>query len=94
MKKCRKGLHEFTPENTYIRPDGKRHCIACRKEWEQARERRNYQLKRSLPITEDYDLGLQASRYRLAIEEATALLRVGKNRAALAVLREVQSRMR
>lgn len=23
--------HEFTPENTYIRPDGSRKCIACRR---------------------------------------------------------------
>lgn len=27
---CKHG-HEFTPENTYISPDGRRHCIACQK---------------------------------------------------------------
>jgi hypothetical protein len=26
---CRRGLHEFTPENTYIKPSGHRMCRAC-----------------------------------------------------------------
>lgn len=39
---CRHG-HLYTPENTYTRPNGKRHCLTCRRE--QGREwlRRNYQ---------------------------------------------------
>lgn len=27
---CKYG-HAFTPENTYVRPDGKRECLACRR---------------------------------------------------------------
>ena len=30
MDKCRRKLHEFTPENTYILPNGSRTCRACR----------------------------------------------------------------
>jgi hypothetical protein len=26
---CAKGLHEFTPENTYLRPTGERQCREC-----------------------------------------------------------------
>lgn len=26
---CRKGLHPWTEENTYVRPDGRRYCRAC-----------------------------------------------------------------
>lgn len=29
--------HEFTPENTYTRPDGRRKCRACNREGEQRR---------------------------------------------------------
>jgi HNH endonuclease len=27
---CKRGLHHFTPENTYVEPSGKRVCRACR----------------------------------------------------------------
>ena len=30
-KLCRKGLHELTPENTYVPQSGKHLCRACRK---------------------------------------------------------------
>jgi hypothetical protein len=35
---CRAG-HEFTPENTYVRPDRRRECIACKRLRDGARKR-------------------------------------------------------
>lgn len=43
---CKRG-HEFTPENTYIN-DGRRVCIACRREYK--REWRNRRRALSLPV--------------------------------------------
>lgn len=34
---CRRAGHEYTPENTYINPSGKRICIACRRETQRVR---------------------------------------------------------
>lgn len=28
---CKRG-HEFTPANTYIRPDGRRACVCCQRD--------------------------------------------------------------
>lgn len=39
---CRKG-HELTPENLYVTKKGKRHCLACQREYQQA----YYPIKRS-----------------------------------------------
>jgi hypothetical protein len=38
--RCNSG-HEFTPENTYVRTNGSRRCVACQNEWS-----RNYKAKR------------------------------------------------
>lgn len=34
---CRNG-HEYTPENTHIRPDGRRRCRACNAAWARAQK--------------------------------------------------------
>jgi hypothetical protein len=38
---CRRGGHEYTPENTYIAPDGGRHCRMC----DSQRNRERYALR-------------------------------------------------
>ena len=40
MEECIHG-HGFTPENTYIKPNGARHCRACRRETDRRRTPRN-----------------------------------------------------
>lgn len=55
---CRKGKHEFTPENTYINPDKHRICRACRREYSKAYYHSNYRLSRRDRIKEmvkDFD---------------------------------------
>ena len=37
---CRRGLHPFTPENTYVNARGRRHCRACHNAWKRDRRRR------------------------------------------------------
>ena len=38
---CRKGLHVYTPENTYTYPNGNRTCRACRRDGRPAHVLRN-----------------------------------------------------
>ena len=44
---CKQG-HEFTPENTYIMPQGRRQCRACHVAWQRAYRQRK--LESTLPL--------------------------------------------
>jgi len=40
MQVCKRG-HEFKPENTYVRPNGKRRCKTCKQAYEREYRQRN-----------------------------------------------------
>lgn len=52
--RCKQG-HRFTPENTYVAPDGGRNCRIC------SRERKNEWLRRRRRMERDWTKGGQAS---------------------------------
>jgi hypothetical protein len=80
--KCKRG-HEFTCENTYIRPDGIRHCIPCRRVRERGYynspkgriARKNRELKRKYGITmKDFDSIYRHQEGKCAICKITLLM--------------------
>lgn len=40
---CKRGGHEYTPENTYVNPAGYRHCRTCLREGKRARRAKGRQ---------------------------------------------------
>jgi hypothetical protein len=67
--------HEYTPENTYVSPDGGRSCRACRPRWHDKRKhlKKIYDAARYDPAKRkaQYDSAERKARYRAERGEAS-----------------------